>query len=439
MSKNKYVSAKRRPLLALPLVLGLIAPLASFAQTYKVIYTFTGGADGANPFAGVTIDKAGKLYGTTSAGGSMNYGTVYKLSHSSSGWTLSTIHEFLAGADGAGSYAAITIGANGLLYGSTGTGGSGPCKLMPVQPAPGCGTIFQLKNTKSGWQESILYSFQGPGPANDGAEPIGPLAIDAAGNIYGTTAFGGSVPGCYGYCGTVFKLSRSGKGWRETILHNFGSGTDGGAPYGGVLLDGSGNLYGPTLLTGSYAGDGTSLPPGGTIFQITPTSSGWTEQVLYSFQNGADGDNPTAGLILDNSGNLYGASLNGGPNGGGVAFELSPSGGAWTFAPLFDFTRTGNSKTFYCTDCYGPVGRTLMDSSGNLYGTAYATGAYGYGSVFKLTPSPSGWTYTSLHDFTGGSDGGNPQSALVFDSKGNLYGTTPYGATGYGVVFKIVP
>jgi len=432
----------------------LVAPclwVPAQAQSFKVIHSFTGGADGGNPWEGLTMDSSGRFYGTTNTGGGSGYGTVYQLKHESSRWVVRTLHSF-AGApnDGSGPYAGVVIGANGSLIGSTGTGGDGLCQFEPVQRGMGCGTIFELRNSKSGWRETVLYSFQGgpgdQGGSSDGGEPSGALALDSAGNIYGTTAFGGSVAGCFDYCGIVFKLAHSAHGWSESVLHDFGSGNDGGAPYGGVVMDKAGNLYGPTVLTGN---NGAGPPPTGTIFQLVPTAGNWTESVLYSFQNGADGANPVAGLIFDQTGNLYSASVNGGPDGGGVAFELSPSSGNWNFSELYDFTKTGNSTPYECTNCYGPVGRLLMDSSGNLYGTAYATGAYGYGSVFKLSPSAGGWTYTSLHDFTGGTDGSNPRATLVFDGKGNLYGTAVYGGgtgcggtgvpTGCGVVFMIVP
>jgi uncharacterized repeat protein (TIGR03803 family) len=182
-------------------------------------------------------------------------------------------------------------------------------------------------------------------------------------------------------------------------------------------------LYGSTSAGGSYGS--------GTVFQLKRSKSGWTENILYNFQGGNDGNVPYAGVILDHSGNLYGGATGGGTGGGGTIFELTPSSGGWTFSVLYNLAGSPVS---------GPFRNLKMDASGNLYGTTHCDGAYSDGTVYKLTPSGGTWTYTSLYVFTGGADGYYSFSNLVFDKQGNLYGTTIYGGTNvYGVAFKITP
>jgi len=190
----------------------------------------------------------------------------------------------------------------------------------------------------------------------------------------------------------------------------------------GVIFHKAGNLYGTTISGGANEC--------GVVFQLTPSASGWAESPLYAFQCGIDGS-PAAGVVFDSSGNLYGATYTGGSGGGGTVFELTPSNGSWSFTVLYSFT--GNSAC-------GPESNLTMDQAGNLYGTTVCDGAYGYGSVFKLKASGGGWTYTSVYDFKGGADGSYPNSGVLFDANGNLYGTASSGgAHGYGVVFEITP
>ena len=396
--------------LVIVLILPIVATPAAQAQTFNVIHTFTGGGDGANPFAGVTLDAAGNLYGTTDGG------TVYKLTRKGSGWTLNVLYTF-NGSNGANPDARVIFGPNGTLYGTTTNGGT-----------HGYGTVFNLgpfpsacKSALCPWMETVLYSFQGS--PNDGANPgNGDVLFDQAGNIYGTTFTGGADN-----WGAVYELTPSGSGWQESVLHSF-SFSDGAFPSAGVISDNAGNLYGTTDAGGSSTY--------GTVFELMHSS--WTENLLYNFQNGNDGLNPNAGLIFDHSGNLYGATRGGGSGGGGTVFKLTPSGGSWTYSLVYSFI--GNAGG-YC----GPIGSLVMDGAGNLYGTTNCDGANGLGSVFKLTPSGNSWTYASLHDFTGGSDGESPYCSVAFDSNGNLYGTAFYGGdlncrgTGCGVVWEITP
>jgi uncharacterized repeat protein (TIGR03803 family) len=407
--------------LTIVFVLMVVTSQAAQAQSFQVIHTFTNGPDGEYPLAGLTLDRAGNLYGTTAGNYIVSYGTVYQLRPKGTGWVLSTLYTFTGAPDGGEPRARVVFGPGGLLYGTTFGGGNSACG------SGGCGTVFKVRpplractTSLCPWTETVLYAFKG---FPDAAFPEYPdLIFDQAGNIYGTTTLGGSNQCSGSGCGTAFRLTPSGSGWTESVIYNFGTGSsDGAVPFAGVIFDNAGNLYGTTF------GGGTGS---GTVFRLTPPGNGWTEKILYNFQ-GNDGDFPYAGLIFDQSGNLYGATSDGGTGGGGTVFELSPSGGSWTLTVLYSFTGTQGC---------GPFANLVMDAAGNLDGTTYCDGAYGFGSVFKLTPTPTPpWTYTPLHDFTGGSDGKWPVSNVTLDMSGNLYGTASQGGTHFGVVWKITP
>ncbi len=389
----------------------MIATAPGLAQTFTVLHTFTDGADGADPFAGVTVGGTGTLYGTTYAGGgSPRYGVVFELAQRGPGWTLSPLYEF-HGSDGLGPEAPVTVGPNGALYGTTTFGGNGN----------GTGTVFELRPPATVcptpicyWSETVLHSFNG----YDGALPDDvQLVFDQAGNIYGTTVVGGA----YGD-GTVFELTPSGEGWTESVLHNFNDNRiDGYEPYFGVISDRAGNLYGTTDLGGTAGNAG-----GGTVFELSPSGATWTESILYDFplDNLGGTSNPGA-LIMDRFGNLYGTTSDAGENDGSL-FELTPSDGGWIFSTLYSFVNS----------CY-PAG-LVMDTAGNFYGNCDTGGRHGEGMVFKLTNSGGSWTLTDLHDFTNGNDGGIPSGGVALDASGNLYGTTQGGGTyGDGVVWEI--
>ena len=407
--------------LAPAIALAMFVSQSAQAQTLNVLYNFTGGLDGAHPYAGVTMDAAGNLYGTANAGGDLTCnsphgcGTVYALKHKGSGFVFNPLYNFGVGPDGGIPTAPVVFGPDGALYSTTSYGGTN-----------GRGTVFKLRPSPTAcktaicpWSENLVYSFQG-GANGDGSNPIG-LLFDQAGNSYGTTSGGGVYGG-----GTVYQLTPSGNGWTESVLHSFGGAGDGNLPYRSVMIfDNAGNLYGTTALGGSNSY--------GTVFQLTPSGSGWTEKVIYSFTDGNDGGYPYAGLILDQSGNFYGATTDGGTGGGGTVFELSPSGGGWTYSVLYSITGPSGDQC-------GPAWTLLMDSGGSLYDTTQCDGANNLGSVFKLTNAGGSWTYTLLHDFTGGDDGGYPASSVTLDKSGNLYGTTNYGGTkGQGVIWEITP
>jgi len=398
-------------------MLVMVAP--ALAQTYNVIYNFTGGNDGASPFAGLSIDAAGRLYGTAFAGGSGHFGTVFELKRSGSGWTLDPLYTFSGGNDGEGPVSRVVRGLDGALYGATSAGGGGACNTH--NGYLGCGTIYKLlpPATAPGsvivnWSSATIYRFSG----TDGAYPQGDLTFDAAGNMYGTTINGGSA----GW-GTIYKLVPHNGSWSHTMLYQAQGDGDGEYAWGGIVFDRSGNIYGVFSANG---------PDGyGAVYKLAPAGSGWNESTVHAFSyQGDDGANPQGGLIADSSGNLYGSTVHS-RNGGGTVFELATSGGSWDMEFLAGLS--GGIDL-------GPYDKLAMDAHGNLYGTTFAEGQYGLGSVFKLTPSSGGWSYSSLHDFAGGSDGANPMCSLVFDSEGNLYGTASGGgASGKGVVFQIRP
>jgi uncharacterized repeat protein (TIGR03803 family) len=406
--------------LAIMFLLTVGATEAVQAQTYQVIHNFTGGVDGQEPNFGLTIDAAGNLYGTTFEGDT-GTGTAYKLVHRSTGWALTPLYVFTITSNGVIPYSTLVIGRDGKLYGTTAFGGIGPCVAYGHS---GCGTVFSLQipvtlchTAYCPWTERPLYKFSG---GSDGSNPYGgALVFDQAGNVYGTTYGGGTGSG------VVYKLTPAGSGWTESVLYTFMGGSDGASPWAGVTLDQAGNLYGTTAAGGAFGG--------GTVYELSPSGSGWTKRTLHSFQQQQDGGDPYAGVILDPAGNLYGATQYGGSGGGGTAFELSPSGGGWTYTVLYSFIGSGGGHA------KGPVADLVMDAGGNLYGTTGGDGIYRFGSVFKLTHGGGGWTYTSLHDFTGGSDGLLPRSNLVFDGSGNLYSTAYGGVDGNGVVFQITP
>ena len=233
--------------LATGIVFALVAVLAQSvqAQTFTVLHNFTNGADGGEPWAGLSMDRAGNFYGTASTGGNTSActypnppgcGTVFKLSRKGSGWVFTTLYTF-SGPDGARPMARVIIRPDGSLYGTTSSGGTGPCSYGS---APACGTVFNLrppaaacKSALCPWTETVLYSFQG---FTDGVEPtFGDLVFDGAGNIYGTTSLAVKAP-----MARSIKLTPSNGGWTETVFYRFQGGLDGATHYAGVVFDRAG-------------------------------------------------------------------------------------------------------------------------------------------------------------------------------------------------------
>jgi len=396
MSPYRWLTLISRVCLVAALVL-TAAFTASAEWKEKVLYSFQGGADGWMPEGGVVLDKAGNLYGANSRSG------------------------------------------------------SGGC------PSSGCGTVFEISppiQRGGAWTETTLYTFQGiSGGKTDGATPTGGVIIDEQGNLYGTTAYGGNGPcelfGSTTGCGIVYELSppaQQGGQWAYTILYNFQGGNDGQFPWGDLVFDKKGTLYGATQFGG---GKGTTCDPFyqycGTVFELSPPKQkggAWKEKVLHSFAGGTDGANPNGGLVFDSRGVVYGTSVSGGNQGCqdsygigcGTAFRLAPptqKGGAWKEKILYRFQGRPN-------DGLAPNGGLVLDANGALYGTTPGGGSgNAYGTVFGLTPPnkrKGAWVETLLHVFEtcGRYDPCIPTSGVIFDSVGDLYGVA-------GGVFRLKP
>ena len=358
--------------LASAIVLSLILTATSLAgaQTFTVLHTFTGGADGATPYSGLTIDRAGGLYGTTKSD-AHGEGTVFSLTPRGSSWIFAPLYHFAGNGNGAWPEARVVFGPDGSLYGTTQMAGGSYINVVYNlrPPATACASVF------CAWTETVLYRFNG----FDGYNlDYGDLLFDQQGDFYGTAeeqgdgCYGGQSsstgeisgrvnkratpaecsdrngPPCGGPAGNVYKMTRGNGGWTRTAVYSFMGFPDGGQPASGVIADAAGNLYG----TASSGGELTT--GAGTVFQLTPGVSCYQNLTLYSFSNGADGRYPVAGLVSDASGNLYGATSAGGANGGGTVFQLTPSGGGWTFHLLYSLTGSG--------DLPGPFRSLALDS-----------------------------------------------------------------------------
>ena len=405
----------------LALSLGLMAMAAAVsaqAQTLTVLHSFTG-SDGANPSSALIRDAAANLYGTTSSGGASSNckqgcGTVFELVYSSGSYTGKVLYSFTgqANGDGAGPGTGLVMDTAGNLYGTTSLGG-----------ASGFGTVFELVDSSGSYTEKVLYSF-----SLEGGWPPGGLIIDTAGNLYGTTLIGGS-----GGAGTVFELVKSSGNYTEQELYSFTFlNGDGLGPNPGVVMDPAGDIYGTTAAGGNSSACDSGC---GIVFELVYSFGNYaTGRLLYSFSgSGGDGAGPSAGLIMDAAGNLYGTTAEGGAYGYGTAFELVKSSGDYSEKVLYSFTFPGSYGI-------GPAG-PIMDNAGNFYGTIGLGGASGWGTLFELVNSSGNYTEKVLHNFGGFSgDGEQPQARLVMDASGNFYGTTAGGGTNlYGTAFVLNP
>jgi uncharacterized repeat protein (TIGR03803 family) len=384
-------------------------------QTFRVIHDFNfAGPDGGYPAAGLTIDQAGNLYGPASNWGRYNNGNIYKLSPHGSDWIFNVLHSFRGGSDGGNPEGNLTIGRYGILYGTTVRGGGTGCYV-----GMGCGTVYEVTPSPhtppavfGGWTDTILYGFT---DGTDGSSPGSDVIFDQAGNLYGATSNGGA----HGK-GTIYELIPTAGGWEYRMLYSFSGAADGAKPIGNLMFDQSGNLYGA-----AYTGGRTGC---GTIFQLTPSAGGWTENTLYTFRGQDDSGNPL-GLVQDQLGNLYGVTIGAGclagkcsyGVGASTVFMLSPRQDTWAYTVLSTYAGLYESHI-------------SIDASGSLY-VAVAWP----GQVFRLAPSGGIWTYTDLHDFNG-KDGFWPVGKIVVDADGNIYGVTNQGgAYSAGVVWEITP
>jgi hypothetical protein len=413
--------------------LSLMAGAFAAEPKETVIYAFQGQSDGDKP-RGLVADAAGNLYGTAQGGTPIaNAGVVYKLSppaKPSGSWTFDVLYTFQGGVDGYAPVGSLTFDGVGNLYGVTAGGGSSNCHA-------GCGTVFELSPPSlpgGSWTKNQLYAFQG-GPSDGDLPESGVVFSIQKGNLFGTTYLGGNGTCTNGGCGTVFELTPPSNGsvpWTETVLYSFQGGADGGNPTSPVIPDFVGNLYGET----SSGGDADN----GTIFElVVPSQPGaaWTKEV-YSFDGGDGGGGPAGGLT-GHGGMLYGTTLVGGTGFSGTAFQMSLVNGKPKETVLHDFTL---NELNYSSPEYGVV----FDSAGNLYGAAAAGdcgGCYGVVFMLRLPSKPGGrWDYIGLYGFGDGSDGGNPSSGVIVLNDA-LYGTTLFGGDfsqcdgGCGVVYSI--
>jgi len=410
--------------LAILLMSLVLASQPAHSQTFSVLYSFTGkNGDGADPMAGLVRDAAGNFYGVTSGGGSGGAGTVFKLSMGQDGaWTETILHRFEGGSDGAFPLGRLVLDLEGNLYGTT----SGVA-----------GTVFKL--TPSG-EKTVLYTFCSVANCADGASPNGGLVRDGSGNLYGTTALGGNSAFCPEGCGGVFKVTKTGE---EVVLYSFCSianCADGSFPIGGdgffndetLVRDGLGNLYGTTPTGGdaAFCSDDRGC---GTVFKVSKDGK---ETVLHSFCSSAkcaDGSYPEVGLIQDAASNLYGTTSDGGAH--------------IRYGTVYQVNAAGDETVLYSFHGRAAVGQVspsslALDAAGNLYGTTAHGGAFNSGSVFTVTTAGRA---RILYSFNNASDGGEPQGGLVLDSAGNLYGTASAGnlqdcnGNGCGIVFELAP
>ena len=381
-------------------MLMLLASVPLSAQNYQIIVFFGAGASLPGP---LTVDRFGNLYAPTVEGGFTNNqwcmmlggcGTAWKFYAHGSSWLGNELYQFTNGTDGYGPLTPIAVAASGVAFGGALIGNGGIYELRPGATRP--------SSAVAPWNETTVTS---------NLRPSGYLAIDANGNIYGTSFEFGN--------GEVFELSPTQGGYTLTTLYTFQGGADGGHPMYGVLLDPAGNLYGTTQVGGSTVC--------GTVFELTRSGANWTKTTLYAFQGGSDGCQPSGPLARDSAGNLYGGTVYQDQGGPSTVYELSPQNGGWTFSVPQSFSSDG------------PTGSLAVDTAGDVYGTRG-------GSIFKLTPSGGNWTYTSLHEFCRGGDDGCFPEGVALDSNGNLFGATQIGGptngvcqSGCGTIWEITP
>lgn len=387
---------------------------AKAAGGAEVIHSF-GDGDGEYPATDLVVDGAGNIYGTTTQGGDWGSGTVFKLTPTGDGWTESVIYSFTSGADGAQPYNGVTLDAQGNLYGTAVTGGTGnACE-------GGCGVVYKLTHSGGNWSQSVLYNFTG---GEDGSGPGAGLTFDENGNLYGMTPTGGGFG-----LGVIYQLTPQPNGdWTQSVIHTFTGGTDGATGSAGRLLLDSGSLYGVATVGGLHAK--------GTAFRLTRTGGAWKLTTLYAFKGKPDAGLPYGALIRDASGNLYGTTYYEGWYGYGAVYQLVPGpAGDWKEKVIHSFRNgVGGSR---------PISHLNFDANGNLYGTTSEGGAPGCscGTIFKLTRVEDGrWRQTVAHAFRGVPDGAYAYNGMVAGPAGTFYGATVIGgADDDGVIYKFVP
>jgi len=432
------LTPRSRQLARVCLLIGLVvAACASVvAQTAvpagaqeTVLHSF-GGPDGAGPLSGVMADAAGDFYGTTVFGGPAGLGNVFKLTPNGSSYRERVLYNFRGGSDGDKPSGGLAADQKGALYGVT-FGANNKC-------FGGCGTVFKLTLNESAYKKHTLYRF---GPAPDANQPVGGPVLDKRGAVYGVTQFGGASNH-----GAVFKLTPGKSGYTESVIYSFPGGAGGYLPQAGLAIDNNGSLFGTTY----YGGTGSCSGGCGTVFKLTLGKSAYTESVIYSFADDSDGVQPFAPLTIDEStGTVYGTTQYGGSHFLGTVFKLTPSGSGYSESLIHQIA--GDAEGIL------PECQLLLQANGVLFGTTSDGGLRNkdeeaYGTVFQLTPSGADYTYKLLYTFRKPLRGTGPQGGLISDASGVLYGTTRSGGTktkcydggvggtlGCGVVFKLVP
>ena len=375
--------------------LDAITLVSQDSSSFKTLYSFSGGADGSSPNGGLIEDSAGLLYGTAYSGGVNKFGTIY--SYNISSGALTPLYSFTDQTDGAQPRDRLVPQPNGtLVYGATQYGG-----------LANAGAIYAFDTANN--QLTTLYSFLDNA---DGADPGGDLQLDSSGKLDGEASAGGAHN-----LGAVFQVNPSTK--TESVLYSFPGGKNGSSP-GLIMLDSAGLIYGTT-------GAGGGPKNAGTIYSLNPTTKKKT--TLYTFQDGADGASPNGGLLLDSSGNLYGTARDGGADGFGTLFKFNPS--SQHFTTLYAFTGGDDGSV--------PLGGLMLSSNGTVWGvTEKANGKGSRGTLFSFDISTS--TFTTVHDFSGGSDGGTPNHFLLIDTNGDIFGTTVVGGvSGFGTIYEYSP
>ncbi|MFL6690954.1 MAG: choice-of-anchor tandem repeat GloVer-containing protein [Alphaproteobacteria bacterium] len=395
--------------LALLTTSGVAAPL--HAATTTVVYSFEGGADGEYTDTDLVRDAAGNLYGTSVQGGTHASGTVWQLHPNGDGsWTHTVLYSFTGGADGAEPYKGVTLDSAGNLYGTAVTGGGGVCE-------GGCGVAYKLTDNNGTWTQTVIHQFAG---ADDGQGPGARLTLDDSGNVYGTAPTGG-VNGL----GTIYEMKPAKHGtYKFKLLHAF-TGADGIGGSAGALVLHNGGLYGAATAGGANGN--------GTIYQLTLNTMGrWKFKLLYSFAGEPDAGFPYGGLTFDALGNIYGTTYYAGAHDAGCVYQLSLHKAGWKEKVLYSFT--GGA------DGFGSIGNVNLDSAGNLYGTTSEGGADGDGVIFKLTPSGKTWTESVEHSFSGPPDGAYGYSGMINGDPNVFFGSTVHGGEDdEGAIYQFTP
>lgn len=384
------------------------------ASSSKIVYSFAGDEDGEYADSELALDRAGNIYGATVQGGDFTAGTVFQVTPSG-GHTV--LYSFTGGLDGGEPYKGVIIDAQGNLYGTAVVGGLsvGPCA------DGGCGVVYKVSKSGSGWTQSVIYSFTG---GDDGFGPGGALVFDSHGNLYGMTPTGGADG-----LGTVFQLQPTASGpWTFRLIHTFAGGNDGATGSAGRLFVGPNDkLFGVSTAGGANGA--------GTAFELTPTASGeWKSTTLYAFKGATQPGFPYGGLAFDGKGSFYGTTYYDGANSLGSVFRLSFRNGTWQEGVIHNFAGGQDGS--------GPIATLTFDANGNLYGTTSEGGAAcSCGTIFKLTPASNGnWVYSVVYRFQGAPDGAFPYNSLVLDSSGTLYGTTTQGgSSNEGAIYQFTP